>query len=164
LTTTRDRLRAAVDYYVETIDEFDEAPGQVGLVRAWAEAGEEPGVRDMLVRRRERLVGAAQLLIREGMVRGELPDGLDVEPLARPGALGLLAVDAGRAGDPRGACRLQGGRRIGAGRPDTSRRRARSRVAHRHRAGLRAARRHGHWLVSRRLLPGGGADRPTLGR
>jgi AcrR family transcriptional regulator len=89
LTTTRDRLRAAVAYYVETIDEFDEAPGQVGLVRAWAEAGEEPGVRDMLVRRRERLVGAAQLLIREGMARGELPDWLDVEPLAR-GFISLL--------------------------------------------------------------------------
>jgi AcrR family transcriptional regulator len=89
LTASRDRLRAAVAYYVETIDEFDEAPGQVGLVRAWAEAGEEPGVREMLVRRRERLVGAAQLLIREGIARGELPPWLDVEPLAR-GFMSLL--------------------------------------------------------------------------
>jgi AcrR family transcriptional regulator len=89
LTASRDRLRAAVAYYVETIDEFDEAPGQVGLVRAWAEAGEEPGVREMLVRRRERLVGAAQLLIREGVARGELPPWLDVEPLAR-GFVSLL--------------------------------------------------------------------------
>jgi AcrR family transcriptional regulator len=89
LTSTADRLRAAVAYYVETIDEFDDAPGQVGLVRAWAEAGEEPGVREMLVRRRERLVGAGQLLIREGIARGELPAWVDVDGLSR-GFMALL--------------------------------------------------------------------------
>lgn len=89
LTSTADRLRAAVAYYVETIDEFDDAPGQVGLVRAWAEAGEERGVREMLVRRRERLVGAAQLLIQEGISRGELPSSLDVDAVAR-GFMALL--------------------------------------------------------------------------
>ena len=89
LTTSRERLRAAVAYYIETIDEFDDAPGQVGLVRAWAEAGEEPGVRDMLVRRRERLVGAALLLIREGIARGEIPGWIDVDALAR-GFMSLL--------------------------------------------------------------------------
>jgi TetR/AcrR family transcriptional regulator, transcriptional repressor for nem operon len=89
LTSTSDRLRAAVAYYVETIDEFDDAPGQVGLIRAWAEAGEEPGVREMLVRRRERLVGAAQLLIQEGISRGELPASLDVDAIAR-GFMALL--------------------------------------------------------------------------
>jgi len=89
LTASADRLRAAVAYYVETIDEFEDAPGQVGLVRAWAEAGEEPGVREMLVRRRERLVGAAQLLIREGIARGELPSWLDVDAVAR-GFMALL--------------------------------------------------------------------------
>ena len=89
LTTSAERLRAAVAYYVETIDEFEDAPGQVGLVRAWAEADEEPGVREMLVRRRERLVGAAQLLLREGIVRGELPPWIDVDALAR-GFMALL--------------------------------------------------------------------------
>jgi AcrR family transcriptional regulator len=89
LTTSVERLRAAVAYYVETIDEFEDAPGQVGLVRAWAEAGEEPGVREMLVRRRERLVGAAQLLLREAIARGELPSWVDVEALAR-GFMALL--------------------------------------------------------------------------
>ena len=89
LTSSADRLRAAVAYYVETIDEFDDAPGQVGLIRAWAEAGDEPGVRDMLVRRRERLVGAAQLLIQEGIARGELPTWLDVDAVAR-GFMALL--------------------------------------------------------------------------
>ena len=89
LTTSVERLRAAVAYYVETIDEFEDAPGQVGLVRAWAEAGEEPGVREMLVRRRERLVGAAQLLLREAIARDELPSWVDVDGLAR-GFMALL--------------------------------------------------------------------------
>ena len=89
LTSTSERLRAAIEYYVESIDEFDGAPGQVGLVRAWAEAGEEPGVREMLVRRRERLVGAGQLLIREGITRGELPSWVDVDGLSR-GFMALL--------------------------------------------------------------------------
>jgi AcrR family transcriptional regulator len=89
LTSTADRLSMAIAYYVETIDEFQGAPGQVGLVRAWAEAGEEPGVREMLARRRERLVGAAQLLLREGVARGELPSWIDVDGLAR-GFLALL--------------------------------------------------------------------------
>jgi AcrR family transcriptional regulator len=89
LTSAAERLRAAIAYYVETIDEFQGAPGQVGLVRAWAEAGDEPGVRDMLVRRRERLFGAAQLLLREGIARGELPAWLDVDGLAR-GFMALL--------------------------------------------------------------------------
>jgi AcrR family transcriptional regulator len=89
LTSTAERLRTAIAYYVETIDDFQGAPGQVGLVRAWAEAGEEPGVREMLVRRREQLVGAAQLLLREGIARGELPAWVDVDGLAR-GFLALL--------------------------------------------------------------------------
>ena len=89
LTTTEARLRAAIDYYVETIDEFDGAPGQTPLVSAWAEADAEPGLRDMLVRRRERLVGAATLLLQEGIARGDLPSWLDVDGFAR-GFVGLL--------------------------------------------------------------------------
>jgi len=89
LTTTADKLHAAMAYYVETIDEFEGAPGQVGLVRAWAEAIESTEVREMLVRRREQLVGAAMLLLHEGVARGELPSWLDVEPFARA-FIGLL--------------------------------------------------------------------------
>ena len=89
LATTEARLRAAIDYYVETIDEFDGAPGQTPLVSAWAEADAEPGLRDMLVRRRERLVGAATLLLQEGIARGDLPSWLDVDGFAR-GFVGLL--------------------------------------------------------------------------
>lgn len=114
LTSTADRLIAAATYYVETIDEFEDAPGQVGLVRAWAEAAEEPDVREMLARRREQLVGAALLLLHEGVARGELPAWLDVDGFAR----GFLATLDGLL--------LQ---RIEAGdtyRPEESLRRARS--------------------------------------
>jgi AcrR family transcriptional regulator len=89
LATTEARLRAAIDYFVETVDEFDGGPGQAPLVAAWAEADAEPGVREMLVRRRERLVGAARLLLQEGVARGDLPSTLDVDGFAR-GFTGLL--------------------------------------------------------------------------
>ncbi len=83
LSSTPERLGAALAYYVETIDSFDGEPGQVSLIRAWAEADVEPGVRDMLVRRRERLVGAATLLLQEGIGRGDIPAWLDVGDAAR---------------------------------------------------------------------------------
>jgi AcrR family transcriptional regulator len=104
LATTPERLAAALEYYVETIDEFEGKPGQVTLVRAWAEADDE-AVRGMLARRRERLVGAAQLLLQEGIARGDLPSWLDVDAFARAftGLLdGLLLqrIEAGSAYRP----------------------------------------------------------------
>lgn len=82
-TTTAERLRLAVAFYIDSIDEFEGAPGQIALLAAWAEADAEPAVREMLVRRRERLVGAAQMLLQEGVARGELPAWLDVDGVAR---------------------------------------------------------------------------------
>lgn len=110
LGTTPERLDAALAYYVETIDSFDGEPGQVSLIRAWAEADVEPGVRDMLVRRRERLVGAATLLLQEGVARGDLPSWLDVDDVARAftGLLdGMLLqrIEAGPAFVPADALR-----------------------------------------------------------
>ena len=89
LTSTADRLMAAAGLYVEMIDEVEDVPGQIGLVLAWAQATQEPAVRAMLNRRREQLVGAASLLLHEGVARGELPGWLDVDGFAR-GFLGLL--------------------------------------------------------------------------
>ena len=88
-TTTAERLAIAIRLYVETIDEYDGAPGQVSLVQAWAEADREPGVREMLAGRRERLAGAGQLLLRQGVINGELPASLDVDAVTR-GFLALL--------------------------------------------------------------------------
>lgn len=87
-TTTAERLAIAIRLYIETIDEYDGAPGQVTLVQAWAEADREPGVREMLAGRRERLAGAGQLLLRQGVISGELPAWLDVDAVTR----GLLAL------------------------------------------------------------------------
>ena len=88
-TTTAERLAIAIRLYVETIDEYDGAPGQISLVQAWAEADREPVVREMLVGRRERLAGAGQLLLRQGVINGELPATLDVDAVTR-GILALL--------------------------------------------------------------------------
>lgn len=88
-SSTIARLRIAVDVYLDAIDEFQGMPGQATLVQAWAEAEQEPGVREMLVRRREQLVGAGRLLLEEGIGRGELPAWLDVDAFAR-GYIGLL--------------------------------------------------------------------------
>ena len=59
----------------------------------------------MLAARRERLVGAGQFLIRQGIASGELPAWLDVDAVTR-GFLGLLdglllqRVEAGEAYRP----------------------------------------------------------------
>lgn len=89
VTTTAERMRVAIGLYIETIDEYTGAPGQISLVQAWAEAEREPSVRSMLAARRERLVGAGQLLIRQGIAAGELPAWLDVDAVTRA-FLGLL--------------------------------------------------------------------------
>jgi len=81
--TTAERLAIALRLYVETIDEYDGAPGQVTLVQAWAEADREPGVREMLAARRERLVGAGRLILAQGVATGELPSTLDVDAVTR---------------------------------------------------------------------------------
>lgn len=88
-TTTAERLAIAIQVYVETIDSTTQEPGQITLVQAWAEADREPGVREMLTARRERLAGVGQLLIRGGVASGELPEWLDVDAVTR-GFLALL--------------------------------------------------------------------------
>lgn len=88
-TTTAERMAIAIGLYIETIDDYDGAPGQISLVQAWAEADREPGVREMLSARRERLVGAGRYLIAQGIASGELPAWLDVDAVTR-GFLGLL--------------------------------------------------------------------------
>ena len=104
-STTAERLRIAIELYIETIDEYAGAPGQASLIQAWAEADREPGVRDMLARRRERLVGAAQMLLHQGVITGELPSWMDVEAVSR-GFLALLdglllqRIEAGDASRP----------------------------------------------------------------
>ena len=104
-TTTAERMTIAIDLFIETIDEYEGAPGQISLVQAWAEADREPGVREMLAARRERLVAAGQLLLNQGIASGELPVWLDVDAVTRA-FLGLLdglllqRIEAGSAYRP----------------------------------------------------------------
>ena len=81
---TAERLQTATRFYIDSIDTAPEGgPGLVTLVQAWAVAEGEPRIREMLARRRERFVGAGQVLLREGVARGELPPWLDVDATAR---------------------------------------------------------------------------------
>ena len=104
-TGTAERMTIAIDLYIETIDEYAGAPGQISLVQAWAEADREPGVREMLAARRERLVGAGQMLLYQGIVDGELPAWLDVDAVTRAflamlDGLLLQRIEAGEAYRP----------------------------------------------------------------
>jgi len=104
-TSTAERMAIAIRLYVESIDEYEDAPGQITLLQAWAEADREPVVRDMLSARRERLVGAGRYILAQGVASGELPAWLDVDAVTR-GFLALLdglmlqRVEAGGAYRP----------------------------------------------------------------
>ncbi len=104
-STTADRLAIAIRLYIETVDDWNGEPGQVTLVQAWAEADREPGVREMLAARRERLAGAGQMLLAQGVASGELPAALDVDAVTRAflamlDGLMLQRIEAGPAYHP----------------------------------------------------------------
>ena len=92
------------------------------LVQAWAEAGGASTVRETLIRRREKIGAIGQILIREGIARGELPAWLDVEALALGysallDGLVLQRIEDGefmapRGGGAAGLCRPRAARRL----------------------------------------------------
>lgn len=103
-TTTTQKLAIAVGFFLDGVDVFFDdatgAPGAPVLIQAWAEAEQEPAVREMLVRRREQIVTIGRMLLLEGIARGELPAWVDAEALARAysallDGLLLLRVEAG---------------------------------------------------------------------
>ena len=79
--TFRERLhRALAGWYVYTI----EAPGVAAfLADVWAEAAHRPLIRDLVARRRERVVMVATILLQEGLAAGDLHPRLDAELVAR---------------------------------------------------------------------------------
>ena len=77
--------RAIAGWYRYTI----EAQGvPTFLVEAWAAATRKPLIRDVVARRRERIVSVATVVLEEGVADGELAPDLDVDATAR--ALGAL--------------------------------------------------------------------------
>lgn len=82
-TTTRERLRIAVDYFLDTVDgRAEHAADTAVLIQAWAEAEQEPAVREMLARRREQISTIGRMLLAEGVARGEVPAWADIDALA----------------------------------------------------------------------------------
>lgn len=80
--STAEKMAIAVGFYLDATVESAGPDAASYLVQAWAEAEREPAVREMLVRRREQLVTVGQLLLREGVARGELPGWIDIGALA----------------------------------------------------------------------------------
>lgn len=81
--------RATGGWYTYTLD----APGVPAfLAEAWAAASRKPLIRDLLARRRERIVTVATVILEEGVAAGELPPALDVDATARAVAALLNGV------------------------------------------------------------------------
>jgi len=79
--SVRDKMERAIrGWFDYTID----APGAAAfLVQCWAVASQKPLIRDLLVRRRERMAMLGVLIGREGVATGELPGDFDVDAMAR---------------------------------------------------------------------------------
>jgi AcrR family transcriptional regulator len=79
--TVREKMtRAIAGWYAYAI----EAPGVPAfLAEAWAAASRKPLIRDLVARRRERIVTVATLILQEGVTAGELAPGFDVDVAAR---------------------------------------------------------------------------------
>ena len=72
--------RAIGGWYTYTL----EAPGVPAfLAEAWAAASRKPLIRDLVARRRERIVTVATVILREAVAAGEIPAGFDVTAAAR---------------------------------------------------------------------------------
>jgi AcrR family transcriptional regulator len=80
--TVVEKLAIAVGFFLDAVDDPNGGPGMASvLVSQWGRAEQEPAVRAMLARRRAQLEGAGQMLIGEGIARGELPAWIDAEAL-----------------------------------------------------------------------------------
>jgi AcrR family transcriptional regulator len=82
-STIAQKLAIAVGFFLDTVDAFTTVGGGPSfLIHAWAEAEQEPAVREMLVRRREQIVTVGRMLLQEGIARGELPAWIDVDSVS----------------------------------------------------------------------------------
>ncbi|MGC8635099.1 MAG: TetR/AcrR family transcriptional regulator [Candidatus Limnocylindrales bacterium] len=70
------------------------------LVQAWAAAPDEPAIRDLLLRRRERLVTVTTMLLAEAVRAGEARADLDVDAVAVALSALLDGISLARAEEP----------------------------------------------------------------
>jgi AcrR family transcriptional regulator len=91
-----DRLGLAIDTFVRSL--VEEGWGAI-VVQAWAEADNNPRLRDLLSRQFDQERGFAAMFIREAIARGEAAPDLDVESLSLAAAMlldGAIAHQAER--------------------------------------------------------------------
>jgi AcrR family transcriptional regulator len=91
-----DRLGLAIDTFVRSL--VEEGWGAI-VVQAWAEADNNPRLRDLLSRQFDQERGFAAMFIREAIARGEAAADLDVESLSLAAAMlldGAIAHQAER--------------------------------------------------------------------
>lgn len=78
--SVREKLERAIDAW---LDGFATKRADTSfMIQAWSVAHEVPSIRDMLIRRRERILTVASILIREGIETGEFRPDIEVERLA----------------------------------------------------------------------------------
>jgi len=78
-----EKLAIAIGFFLDALDGAADKPDMAStLVMQWSRAEAEPGVRASLTRRRDQIVATGELLIREGMATGELPQWTDAPALA----------------------------------------------------------------------------------
>ena len=100
-STIAEKLAIAVGFFLDTVDAFTTVGGGPSfLIHAWAEAEQEPAVREMLVRRREQIVTVGRMLLQEGIARGEVPAWIDVDSISSAysallDGLALIGVEEG---------------------------------------------------------------------
>jgi AcrR family transcriptional regulator len=102
---TGERIRLAMDYFLEVAaarpQDDVRGAGPAFLLHAWANADESADLRARLLDRRGQMRSLARLIIADGIARGELPDGLDVEGLAGavPSLLDGILLQRAELGD-----------------------------------------------------------------
>lgn len=75
-STLRDKISIAVGFFFDGLTNNPEQ--MTWVVQAWAEAGQDRVVREVLLRRREQIRAITDLLLREGIARGEFPHWLEL--------------------------------------------------------------------------------------
>jgi AcrR family transcriptional regulator len=79
--SAREKMERAIKGWFD--DTIDPPGAAVYLAQCWAVASRRPLIRDLLVRRRERMVMVAALIGRGAIETGELPPDLDVAAMGR---------------------------------------------------------------------------------
>ena len=101
--TVVEKLAIAIGFFFDSMEPASQglAAGDF-MVQAWAEADQDPAIREALARRRAQLVTVGQMLLREAIAKGEAPSWLDPEAatygyLALLDGLILQRIEAGTA-------------------------------------------------------------------